>query len=86
MKILFINGETDSYTAMTIEKDIGIENFIKEVESHGGKFEFEDEDREIFGEAEIIEYSNVDPDFVRFINNNFIDYDEAKHRNFYVLD
>lgn len=85
MKILFINGESDSYTAMTIEDDIGIENFVKEVELHGGKLKFDDMDREIFGEAEIIEYENVDKDFIKFIRNNFIDYDEAKHRDFYVL-
>lgn len=86
VKILIVDGETDSYTALTIQKDIGIEVIAKEVEEAGGVIEYDDEEREIYGTVKIVE-TNIefnDPLYQFIIDQ--IDYDESKHRDFFVIE
>lgn len=85
-KILIVDGESDSYTAMTIENGIGIDVIAKEVEEAGGVIEYDDEEREIYGTVKIVE---TDIDFndplYKFLIDQ-VDYDEYKHRYFYIIE
>jgi hypothetical protein len=74
-RILIISGE--DYAALTIEQGIGIEECARRVEAGEELPEGVEADIEVFGE--------VDPKFIGFAQE-FIDYDQAKTNNFYLLD
>lgn len=85
-KILIVDGETDSYTALTIEKQIGVEVIAKEVEEAGGLLEYDDEDREIYGTVKIVTTNiNFNDPLYQFLIDH-VDYDESKHRDFFVIE
>jgi hypothetical protein len=82
MKILYISG--DEYSAMSVEQEIGIPKAIELATSNNGKYTYESD--ETFAELKILEFGEVDSEFVEFIVDNFIDYDRAKDTNFYLIE
>jgi hypothetical protein len=82
MKILFVTG--DEYSAMQINDEIGIAKAYEMTKENGGKLTIDDD--ETYAELSIIEFGEVDPKFVEFINDKMIDYDSSKHTDFFVID
>ncbi len=74
--VLLVRG-TD-YAALMMEQKFGVEKAAKLVRA--GKSLGQDIEGEIF------EFGAVDPKFIEFLyDKGLIDYDNAKHANFYVL-
>lgn len=82
MKILFITG--DEHAAMRIEQDYGLDNAEQRARENGGTVVINDET--VYAEIAIQEFGDVDVDFVDFVVNNFIDYDDSKTTNFWVIE
>lgn len=80
MKIIHVYG--DEYAAIEFEKyfkgkrcsDIIQEYFVDEKE-YDGDFEME-----------LMVFNDVDPEFIKFIKQEIMDYDMMKHENFYTED
>lgn len=85
-KILYIHDFDESYAAMEIESNIGINELANLVEENGGILDYENEEYNFACIARILYFDNVDEKFITFIKNNFIDYDQSKHSNFYLLE
>lgn len=83
MKILYIFGDND-YTALEFENlplgrrgDIiskAKEDINELIEWDCGCY------------VKVMEFNNVDESFIDFIKNEIQDYDDSKHKNFYVLN
>lgn len=84
-KVLFIQGDGD-YDAVRIERLIGYEEAAKRTADAGGGLVIDWEEDEVYAELSIREFSDVDPNFVTFIRNHFVDYDVAKAKDFYVIN
>lgn len=82
MKILFITG--DDYSAMGVEQEIGIEKAAKMTIDNGGSLTINDD--ELYAELSILEFKEVDEKFIEFIKDKIMDYDDAKHTDFYVIE
>jgi hypothetical protein len=77
MKILFVSGD-DDFAAVTFENEVGLKK-AKELLAEGKPIE---------GEgfiAKVLEFGEVDQKFIDFISDEIQDYDDSKHKNFYVL-
>ena len=79
MKILYVYGGED-YAAVTFEDEIGIVKAKKIIGDKKLEVEFADG---IYGR--IIEFNDVDLEFIKFIRNEIQDYDQSKHANFYII-
>lgn len=82
MKLLFVNGGDNS--ASFIEDEVGVKNAVKLAENKGGSCIIED--NENYAKVTIIEFGEVDIKFIKFINDNFIDYDFSKDSNFFIVE
>lgn len=82
MTILEVFG--DDYAAVTFEDELGedVKKYVDLCSENGGSYE--DEANGV--EFEIHEFGEVDPEFISWIKGDFLDYDDGKHHNFYVLE
>jgi len=82
MWVLVVEGVDDDYAALQFEQSKWTTETALEDPRGLQKYLAEECGCE---EASVsaYEYKNVDPDFVRLIENNFIDYDLGKQSNFY---
>lgn len=78
MKLLLIKGD-DDYAACSFEDQMGVTR-AKELIAQGTKIEGESFRGEIFA------FSQVDPAFLTWLNIEMLDYDDCKHKNFYVIE
>ena len=81
MKLLYVSG--DEYSAMNFENS---ELTIAE----GVEIALSDNNWYIEGfcaKFKIYEFKgSVDEEFISFLKNNLLDYDQLKHENFYIID
>ncbi len=83
MKIIHVHG--GDYAALEFEKVFSgrrVSEIIVEIEENIINVNEEIESDEC--EVNILEFKEVDPQFVEFIKNKFVDYDSSKHQNFYT--
>lgn len=83
-KILYIYGDED-YAAATFE-DCGIEPEVVWQEAFDSKKHIKEYD--IDGDeftAEALEFDDIPEDFIDFVRDTVIDYDQSKHTNFYLV-
>ena len=80
--ILRIYG--DDYAANTFESEFGIDK-TKEALKNDNLSEALDEFEDDF-QYEVHEFGVIDPEFIKFVKNRIMDYDDSKHENFYVID
>lgn len=86
MRVLFIDGE-DELDAMLFERRFtDLDDVAVMVAEKGGTAYVEDAGGEWAVTLRILEFVDVDPKFIEFINEEFIDYDATKGRNFHVLE
>ena len=83
MKILWVTGDGYDYGAKVFEEERTIQEVAAQLKVGESK-EFEEEDY-IF-EAKLLEFKDVDPKFIEFVQNEVMDYDGKKNANFYVVD
>lgn len=93
-KILFIDGR-DGFEALEVERNIGIDEVVAIIEKQGFDGEVEGE-KEYFIEYDdedkldvrcvLMEFGDIDLNFIQFIHAHFMDYDMMKGTNFYVID
>lgn len=76
MKILLITGD-DDFAAATFEEDMSISQAVQKINAGRDLGEGYD--------GKILEFGEVDPEFIDFIKNDIMDYDDSKHKNFYVI-
>lgn len=82
MKVLHVYGE--EYSAMFISDKFGIERAYKLAEQNDGFCVLEDENG--YARVEILEFGDVDPTFIDFITDNFIDYDNSKNEDLFIIE
>ena len=84
MKIIYI-AYLNGFDALTFEEkylpNLEIWEFLKEF----GYLKKDKDDMDIL-EGEALEFEDVDPNFIDFIKDKFIDYDLSKDTNFYVVE
>lgn len=80
MTILEVYG--DDYSAVTFEDELNedVQKYVDLCSENGGNYE------EDGIEFEIHEFGDVDPDFITWVKDDLLDYDDGKHHNFYVLE
>jgi 3D (Asp-Asp-Asp) domain-containing protein len=81
-KFLFVTG--DDYAAMHVENKLGVKEAAKLAEANGGTHTIGTD--EVYAQLSIVQFGDVDPAFVAFVKDAFIDYDTLKHENFYVIE
>lgn len=85
-KILFVTG--GDYSASEFERKLEqstatVEDFWNAAQTDGGFIEFEDDSG--YFEFTALEFGDVDPRFIRWVQSEQ-DYDESKHRRFFVVE
>lgn len=82
MIVLEVYG--NDYAAVVFEDDLGgdVQKYVDLCNENGGSYE--DEDQGV--EFQIHEFGVVDPDFIAWVKDDLLDYDDGKHHNFYVLE
>lgn len=82
MIVLEVYG--NDYAAVTFEDDLegDVKKYVDLCNENGG--DYQDEEAGI--EFQIHEFDEVDPDFIEWVKNTLLDYDDSKHHNFYVLE
>ena len=84
-EVLFINGSED-YDALMVEQKYGIKKAAKMVRNGEALVVNDDDGCDPYEvDAKILTFKGVDPKFIQFITDNFLDYDSCKGTNFYVL-
>lgn len=83
MKILHVYG--DEYSAMFVTDEFGLEEAYRLAEENGGACVIQEDDYN-FAKVKILEFGKVDPKFVDFIKDNFIDYDNSKNEDFFIME
>lgn len=78
MRILWVTGD-DDYAAVDFETDWIVEKAYDEIKQ--GKNIDGDNYR-----VELIDFADVDQRFVEFVQREIQDYDDSKHKNFYVVE
>lgn len=80
MKVIYVYYENGDYGALEFERyfqgksvDEIIERFFDNDEEYDGDFDME-----------LYEFGEVDEKFIEFIRDEIHDYDDSKHRNFYL--
>lgn len=85
MKALIVTG--DDYGAVHFEnthRGTSVSEIIKSIEQDGDESMYQaEEDADEYFELEVREVGEVSPEFLKFIRG-FIDYDDSKHRTFYL--
>lgn len=85
MKILYITGAgEDDFGAMSVEQEIGVKEAYQLAKENGGSYTYETD--ETYADISIKEFGDVDPKFITFIRNEFIDYDNSKATDFHVIE
>jgi hypothetical protein len=86
MKILYVTGYYD-YGALMFEESFGVDHeeikAIKIGETKKFQGECNGEDYDFI--ATMLEFSDIDPEFIKFIRREIMDYDLGKNNNFYVI-
>jgi hypothetical protein len=83
MKILYVYGD-DDYGAVNFEdSNYTVEDVVKMVEEEG-QDEFETDDGDSFF-AEVLNFKDVDPEFITWVKNTIQDYDDSKNKDFYIV-
>ena len=89
MKVLFVTSG-DDYAALSFEgsNKYKVEEMWQKAWDNNDKHYIiiEDKKENVFAEFFAYEFGEVDPEFIKFIENRGIDYDDAKHNNFYVVE
>lgn len=80
MKILLIDGGND-YAASIFERKMTVKEAYERL-SNGQ--ELDPKNKEFKGT--ILEFEDVDPKFVEFIKNNFQNFEDIEHENFYIIE
>jgi hypothetical protein len=93
MKALYVHGESD-YSALNFEQssfytndkmiDLWNDANAQEDKEIEIKFLNHGEDDYVFVEA--LEFKSVDSKFIEFMCDKFVDYDDTKCHNFYIIE
>ena len=85
-KVLMVSGD-DDFSALIFEKSKWIK-YLSELpekcESKGGTIYLQIGMDTI--KVELFEFGNICPKFLKFLEENFIDYDEVKSKNYYIIE
>lgn len=91
MRLLEVGGDGD-YLALTFENHFGpdlthVWEQAWQRTHHNETYKFADKTGRVV-EIEVFayEFAAVDPAFVDFIRSEFLDYDDTKHHNFYIIE
>jgi hypothetical protein len=82
MNVLIVTG--GDFSAMHVDDRIGVKEAYKLAKENGGNYVIDDD--YVYAELSIREFGEVDPEFISFICDNFIDYDQSKDTDFFIID
>lgn len=86
--VLLVYGEGD-YGAMHFQKNFDVQEVYEEMVEEGVKKRIVIYDDENYGEEEIwcriLEFGEVDSKFITFMLDEFVDYDQQKAKDFYIV-
>lgn len=87
MKIIYINGQCD-FSAIDMEESGELKSLTKalvvaNVLTNGVVNEIESSDKSI---VKLLEFGEVDKEFIKFVRDKIVDYDFAKQSDFYLLE
>lgn len=87
MKIIYINGQCD-FLALEMEESGELKSLTKALITantltNGVVNEIESSDESI---VKLLEFGEVDKEFIEFVRDEIVDYDLAKQSDFYLLE
>ena len=87
MKIVYINGQCD-FSAIDMEESGELKSLTKalvtaNVLSNGVVNEIESSDEST---VKLLEFGEIDKEFIKFVRDEIVDYDLAKQSDFYLLE
>lgn len=87
MKIIYVNGQCD-FSAIDMEESGELKSLTKalvvaNVLTNGVVNEIESSDKSI---VKLLEFGEVDKEFIKFVRDEIVDYDLAKQSDFYLLE
>lgn len=87
MKIIYINGQCD-FSVIDMEESGELKSLTKalvvaNVLTNGVVNEIESSDKSI---VKLLEFGEVDKEFIKFIRDEILDYSLSKQSNFYLLE
>lgn len=85
MKVLRVSSANRDYGASYFENEYfgqSVDELIKRVEA-GEKFTTGDMEEEDELDMRVLETGDVSPEFIKFMRDEVIDYDDQKHQAFY---
>ena len=87
MKIIYVNGQCD-FSAIDMEESGELKSLTKalvvaNVVSNGVVDEIESSDEST---VKLLEFGEVDKEFIKFVRDEIVDYDLAKQSDFYLLE
>lgn len=83
-KRVFLYVAGGDYSALSFEENYSEQEVYEKMVIAGETFKALDHD-DYYIEVYIKEFEDIDPKFIDFIRDNFIDYDMAKDYNFYEV-
>lgn len=83
MKVLYVTGSDYSSLMFENDKYLSIEKAVKRCEENNGSFSIYND--EYSADFKLYEFGEVDPKFIDFIEDKFIDYDHSKNSNYYII-
>ncbi len=82
-KVIRVYDDGD-YGAMTFDQSgISVEDAYKAAKNNAGEWQYNIDGDEVYVNS--YEFGEVDQKFIDFIRNNFIDYDQSKACDFYIV-
>ena len=87
MKIIYVNGQCD-FSAIDMEESGELKSLAKalvtaNVLTNGVVNEIESSDEST---VKLLEFGEVDKEFIKFVRNEIVNYDLAKQSDFYLLE
>ena len=87
MKIIYVNGQCD-FSAIDMEESGELKSLTKtlvtaNILTNGLVNEIESYDKSI---VKLLEFGEIDKEFIKFVRDEIVDYDLSKQSNFYLLE
>lgn len=83
MQVLYVHSD-DDYAALNFEEKMNVDGAVKQLTDSGKKSILYKDDDCTFT-VDLLEFGEIDPKFIQFLQSEILDYDASKHNNFYIV-
>lgn len=85
-KRVFLHVYGEDYSALDFNRNYNTRQFYDEMVAEGVTFKIiEDEDKEIYAEVKIVEFGEIDDEYINYVKNHLCDYDALKDEDMFEV-